>query len=129
MPSPIHALLKNRLLEPPRNEVRLLQEARALHPDLEYGDLSTGLLARIARDRGVDLPTCLLYDRIRRSPEHGPFIRELERLEPDPLSLPRLRGRVLIAPAGFYREYPEFGGDGRLVREVAADFGLETRLL
>src|SRR5262245_60659311 len=115
----VHAILRNRLLAPPQNEVRLMHHARAAYASLDFGDLTTEVLARIARERGVDFATCLLYDRIRCSSVHGAFIRDLESLEPDPGSLPSIHGKVLVVPAGFYREHPEFGGDGRLVREIA----------
>ena len=113
---------------PAVNEVRLLHEAGAACPGLRYADLSAETLACITRERGVDFATALLYDRVRRSEEHAPFIAAVEALEPDLTALPRLRGRVLVAPAAFYRQFPGYGGDGRLIREVAAEFGLATAL-
>jgi hypothetical protein len=122
-------LLKKRSPAPIGNEVRLFHEVRRAYPGLDYADLTSEALARIVRERGIDFATALLYDRIRRSSEHGPFIREMESLEPDLAALPRLSGKVLVAPAAFYREYPEFAGDGLLVREIAAEFGLEAEVL
>src|SRR5207302_7105256 len=55
---------------------------------------------------------------------HGPFIAELDAIEPDLDALPRLAGTLLVAPGAFYREHPETGADGRLVREIAAEFGM-----
>lgn len=111
------------------NEIRLLHEASTVYPELSYARLSTEVLARIIQERGVDFATALFYDRIRRSPEHGPFITEVEALEPDLRTLPRLAGKVVIAPGAYYREHPELGGDGLLLRQVAADFGLTATLL
>src|SRR3712207_5662378 len=122
-------LLQRNIPVPASNELRLLHEARTTYAGLRYADLSAELLARITRERGVDFATALLYDRIRRSLEHGAFIRDVEALAPDLDALPRLSGTVLVAPATLYREFPEFGGDGLLVRQIAADFGLDAALL
>jgi hypothetical protein len=87
------------------------------------------MLADLSKQHGVDVATTVFYEQIRRSPEHGPFIREVESIETDPRApLPRIPGKLLVAPAAFWKEYPEFGGDGRLVRRVAEQFGLESRL-
>jgi hypothetical protein len=125
----MHVFFRNRLLAPPQDEVRLLHEVRRAYPDLDFYALTREVLARIAGERGIDFATALLYDRVRRSPEHGPFIAGIERLEPDLDRLPRLSGKVLVVPAGFYQEYPELGGDGRLACRIAGEFGLESRVL
>src|SRR3954452_15462076 len=114
---------------PPVNEVRLLREAEAAYPELEYPELTAGVLARSTADRGVDFAPALLYSRIRRSREHGPFIRRIEALEPDPQQLPRLAGTLLLVPAGFYREHPETGGDGAFIRDIAGEHGLPSRVV
>src|SRR4051794_41177044 len=114
---------------PPVNEVRLLREGETANPELEYPDLTAGVLARITAERGVDFATALLYSRIRRSREHGPFIRRIDALEPDPQRLPQLPGTLLLVPAGFYREHPETGGDGAFLREIAAEHGLPSQVV
>ena len=122
-------------LVPPRhrparavNECRLLDRARAAYPELHYAALTHDVLAELSAREGVDFATALFFDRIRRSPEHGPFVRAIEAIEPDLSALPRVPGTLLVAPAAFYREYPEFGGDGLIVRQIAGEFGMETRV-
>jgi hypothetical protein len=100
-------LYQHRRFQRSVNETQLLHEGRTEYPHLTYATLSSDSLARIARDRGIDFATALFYDRIRRSPEHGPFITEVEALEPDIHTLPRLAGKILIAPSAYYREHPE----------------------
>ena len=109
--------------------MRLLHEAAEAYPGLTYAGLSPERLVRITAERGVDVATAVLYDRLRRSPEHGPFIARVEALSPQPQALPRLRGSVLVAPAAFFQEFPGSGGDGLLVRDVAGAFGLRTDVL
>ncbi|HEX2514875.1 MAG TPA: Rieske 2Fe-2S domain-containing protein, partial [Chloroflexota bacterium] len=109
--------------------MRLLHEAAEAYPGLTYAGLTPERLVRITAERGVDVATAVLYDRLRRSPEHGPFIARVEALSPQPRALPRLRGSVLVAPAAFFQEFPGSGGDGLLVRDVAGAFGLRTDVL
>jgi hypothetical protein len=67
---------------------------------------------------GLDLATMLFYRAVLESPVHGPFIHQVNRLPSKPA--PALnRPKLLIAPALFYAERPEFGGDGRLLAEIA----------
>ncbi len=111
------------------DEVMLLHEARESYPELSYADLTGEQLARLTKERGVDFATALFYDRVRRSREHGPFIRDLEAIEPDLAALPHLEGKVLVAPASFYDTFPEYGGDGLLVRQIAEQFGQRAEKL
>jgi hypothetical protein len=107
---------------------RLLSEAREAFPELDYASLTSAKLRDITLERGVDFATVLLYDRIRRSGVHAEFIEKVEAFEPGP-TLPRIGGKMLVAPAAFYREHPRFGGDGRMVRAAAEEFGLAAGLL
>jgi hypothetical protein len=112
----------------PQGDARLLGEARAAYPQLEYEDLTHDVLADLSSSRGVDFATALFYDRVCRSPKNADFIREVAAIEPDSTTLPRVSGELLVAPAAFWKEYPQYGGDGRLVRRIAATFGMETRV-
>ncbi len=75
----------------------------------------------------VDAATTRFYEELRASPVHGPFIREVESI-PTPWGA-LATGRALIAPAAFYVEYPQFGGDGQLVRRVAGRFGIDAAVI
>jgi hypothetical protein len=79
--------------------------------------------------RGCDFATALLYDRIRREPPIAEFIAAIDALRRDEGPVPSLRGKVLVAPAAFHRELPQFGGDGRAITEIARRFGLTCELL
>ncbi len=110
---------------PPVNETRLLSEAGRAFPELALPDLSAPVMAQLTADRGVDFATALLYDRVRRCPRNGAFVRAVEALEVSPAARPRCAGRLLVAPAAAYVEHPETGGDGALFCEIGAEFGLE----
>lgn len=113
----------------PVDEVRLRHEAARAFPEVDYAALTKDALARISQDRGVDFATALFYDRVRRSPEHGAFLAALEALTPDIEVLPRLSGKVLVAPGLFHDRAAETGGDGALVRRIASGFGLATGVI
>ena len=76
----------------------------------------------------VEEATRRLYEGIRSSPIHGPFIRAVD-------ASPRMPSRVVrntavvIAPAALYKEYRRSGADGRRVRETAAELGLRVETI
>lgn len=106
----------------------LLREVAGAYLHLTDQSLNHSLLRDLTRDHGVDFGTALLYDRIRRSPRHGPFICEIDSIDPD-LPPAQLSGKLLVAPAAFYREHPRFGGDGALIRQTGSLIGLQTQML
>lgn len=107
----------------------LLRQASRVYPELDYGALDRETLGDLARRHGCDLATCLLYDRVKRDPALAPFIDDIDAKRRETGPLPQMRGRLLIAPAAFFRELPSFGGRGDVVAEVAARFGLHASLL
>jgi hypothetical protein len=118
-----------RRFAPAPNELQLLRRASLAYPELQFDDLTGEILAQVNQEHGTDFATALFYDRLRRSEKHGPFIAAVDAIEPNLEQLPQLPGKLLIAPAAFYRQVPELGGDGRLIADIGAGFGLETRVL
>jgi hypothetical protein len=103
-----------------------------IYPELGFEQCTREALAAIASRHGVDFATALFYDRVRKAPQNRDLIAAIERAdEPDVASDRggRLRGRVLIAPALFYRERPDIGGDGMAVQRAARAAGLEVEVL
>jgi hypothetical protein len=95
-----------------------------------WAELTQPVLARVAAAHGLDFATALLYERLRRSEQHGPFIRHVDGLIAQPPSPPPKADVLLaVAPGAFYRELPRTGGDGRLLREQIAAFGWRTALV
>jgi hypothetical protein len=92
-------------------------------------DVSVEGVRRVAAADGIDFATALVYDRVRRSPRHAAFIERLEALPPTVPPGCRLGATVVIVPGAFYREFPNSGADGRLLREEAARFGCRTELV
>lgn len=112
---------------PAVDEVRLLAEARHLGVWPRWEDLTPERLRELSAERGLDLATAVVFDRLLASPVHGPFVRAVDAT---PLhELPRLSGKLLIVPAHFYREQPGYGGDGTIVRRVATALGLDVELI
>ncbi|OAI52182.1 hypothetical protein AYO44_16710 [Planctomycetaceae bacterium SCGC AG-212-F19] len=98
------------------------------HPCLT--DLKRPVLAQVAAERGADFATALLYDRLRRSEPHGPFIRRVDELLSQPPVEPGpINAMVAVAPGLFYRELPRSGADGWLLRQRVAAHGCRTAVL
>ncbi len=98
------------------------------YPTLE--SLKPETLRHVTRQEGIDFATALLFDRFCKSPERSGFIQKINALRrsPDSLSI-TLDAKVVIVPGALYIERPDMGGDGRIVREVAAGLGLKTDLI
>lgn len=88
----------------------LLLRAAACTEIRLFDEINAASLARIAKRMGCDFATALLYDRIRRSEEHGPFIRQVQGSRPDLAGCRSLR--VIVVPGAFHKEYPHTGADG-----------------
>lgn len=86
------------------------------------------ILADMIREHEVDAATALLYDRIRSAEPHRAFIEGVEALDAD-AALPPTAARVLLAPAAFWREYPQFGADGAAVLAVARALGMDAEMI
>jgi hypothetical protein len=108
----------------------LLDRAAEWPEFLSWKELTQPVLARLARERGIDFATALLYDRLRRSPEHGPLIRRVDELliRPPPFAA-RMDVLLALAPGAYYRELPRAGGDGRVLREQVAAYGCRTEVI
>jgi len=84
------------------------------------------LLARRAPffESDIDFATAALHEELRSG--NARFISRVESAAP---ASQVAAGRVLVVPAAFHRQFPRFGGDGRVVREVAQRAGLEVETL
>src|SRR5690348_5027632 len=109
-------------------ERRLLDRAARWTEFATLDELSADALCALADREGIDFATAVLFDRVVRSPEHGP---PLERLRSFPATADgvRLEATVAVVPGALYVEYPRSGADGRLFREEAAHFGCRTELI
>ncbi len=131
----------------PNYERDLLSRAAVAPYPRDLDDLTPAALQRIAAAEGIDFATALVFDRIVRSPRHGPFIKALESLSSGqwavgrgqtcflpphhcPLpTVPRVAPTLAIVPGGFYKELRGSGADGRVLRETAARLGFKTELV
>ncbi len=106
----------------------LLERAASWEPNLGLADLSVDSLHEITSRESIELATAVLYDRIRRSDRHGPFIRKIEAPE---AAVPNHSGKALIGiiPGAFWQQYPHTGADGRASLQIAAEAGIEAALI
>lgn len=111
-------------------ETALLQRAAECLDHATLESLTVETLRQVTKREGVDFATALLFDRFQKNPRHGKFIRQINSLRRDAAAArAAIHAKVVIVPGALYRERPDMGGDGRLVREVAASRGYETDLI
>lgn len=108
----------------------LLARASVLPEFPSLALLTADKLREIAAREGVDFATALLYDRVKRSEQHSPFIARIDQLQSGaPEGAANRDVTVAIVPAAFYKENPDSGADGRLIREEAIRRGLRCELI
>jgi hypothetical protein len=114
----------------PASEADLLARAAQWPDHAALESLTAETLRQITRREGVDFATALLFDRFQKSPERVTFIHRINALRQAVPSGPaKVYAKIVIVPGALYLERPDMGGDGRVIREVAADFGLQTDLI
>jgi hypothetical protein len=105
-------------------ETALLQRASNWPERPAFESLTPTALQEIAKRESIDFATTLLFDRFQKSSRHADFIHEIDRLRRSPAKPQGTREtKIVLIPGALYLERPDLGGDGRLVRETAINFG------
>lgn len=104
------------------------EQAPSSYPEYNFASLNSVLLAQLTRKHGVDFATALWHDRVRSAEPHRAFIEAVEALDAA-AALPPTAARLLLAPAAFWREYPQFGADGAAVLAVARGLGMDAEMI
>lgn len=105
-----------------------MARARGHSPEHDFAALTPAMLAELTREHGVDATTALWYERVRGAEPHRAFIEGVEALDVDAV-LPPTSARLLVAPAAFWREYPQFGADGAAVIAAARTLGIDAGMI
>jgi hypothetical protein len=96
---------------------------------------SSDELQAISEREGIDAATTKLYQALLDSPQHRRFIQRIEELSRGqdlafpPPTPPSADTKLVIVPGAFYRENPNSGADGHVVREEAERLGWKTDLI
>ena len=81
-------------------------------------------LHQAASERGLDFATAVLYHALRQSPRHGPLMARLE--QATPAAPASFAADIVIVPGAFYKEKPETGADGQIIKDIADRWQLPT---
>lgn len=112
------------------DERELLHEAARWKECRSLTELTQPRLADIAAEKGLDFATALLYQRLRASERHGPFIHRIDELLSQPRSdMNKMDVLVAVAPGAFHRELPKTGADGWLLRQRVTAHGCRTAVI
>ncbi len=104
------------------DEVSLFEEIKR-YKDIE---LTEDFLQKINAENGLDQATAILYEYL--SKKHHAFISAIDSQQPRVSSLIKPL-KLIIVPGMFYKEYPEMGGDGLFIKEIAKKFGIKCELV
>ncbi len=108
---------------------RALLERAARWPAGGWRELTAARLRQVAEREGLDFATALLYDRLRRSPEHGPFMRRVQSAPAEAPTPGDGPATLVLVPGACYAEYPHTGADGRRLRAVAERWGWRVEVI
>ncbi len=107
-------------------ESQLLQrQLRLWGHHASWQSLTVPVLREIAQCQGMDFATALIYDRIARSSEHGPFMDRVVAQEDTAL----IDKSVLlgIVPGAFHTHHQGTGADGQRLLNIAAALGYDAQ--
>ncbi len=113
---------------PMLDEVALLARARQTVADRGGSVPDGATLRQLTQTEGVEFATACYFQAILAAPEHGAFVAAVDAQPPVPIAA-RSRLHLLLVPALYYKELPEYGGDGRAVAEIARACGLEVTVV
>jgi hypothetical protein len=122
-------LLQSELLERGVDEFSIIENGKKQWPGIRFESLDHERLKQHVVEKGITNTSSILYNKILWESESSPFIQRMDLIEPDLSQLPKISGKLFIAPSGFYKELPEYAGDGGLIREIAARFGLPSEMI
>lgn len=112
----------------PRDDVKLAAEVMPWVESLQGAMPDTAGLRELTAQQGTDFATAAFYHAIRAMPRHRRFIDRVDRQAVTAVQAQRTI-RLLVVPAFFYREYPEVGGDGQHIIDVARACGMAAELV
>ncbi len=110
---------------PMLDEVGLLARAAEIAPGYEGSIPHRDTLQALTKEQGIDLASAVFYQSILAAPTHGAFVRAVDAESTQPLPTPS-RYHLLIVPALYYQELPQYGGDGQAIAIIAQACGLRV---
>jgi hypothetical protein len=113
-----------------KRESDLLARAKQWPFHNDWGELNADTLQGIVQQEGIDFATSLLYVRLRRSPNHGPIIQDVERRATRSNGEKQETGvKVLIVPGGCHEENSDSRECLRLVHQEVTRLGFEAEIV
>ena len=112
----------------PQDDVRLAAEVMPYVDSLQGTMPDMADLQAVTAEKSTDYAAAAFYHAIRAVPQHRHFIDQVDQQEIAPL-LPQSGIKMFVIPAFFYREYPEVGGDGQHIIDVARACGIDAQLV
>ena len=111
------------------DETELHLRAKSILPGISLKQVTHELLLELREQVGMELTTAFLYDSVLNRSSEQRFYKNFFSYSPETGKFAKIKGKVFIVPAGFYRELPEYAGDGSVVVSAAKKFGLESQVI
>jgi len=115
--------------EPSLKEHALLDRVMQCSGATSGSELSGPQWADIASQHGLDFATAAMFCQVATQPECFEVLTRLTELMAGNAAQRPICATLVVVPGAFYREIAKSGGDGRKIREQAAQLGCETALI
>jgi hypothetical protein len=120
--------VRARLFEGPLvDEVQLANDARKILNRYQQYPLTANQLQQLAVQQSADLAARVFYESLLVS-KHGDFFNTLNNHAADCVEH-TANIKLWIVPGMFYREHPDMGGGGLMIRQVAEKFGFQVDII
>jgi hypothetical protein len=116
-------------LSAPQDDVGFLANLKKSHAEEIRKIPSRERLIEITRSEGIDIATGIFYLSLFEDPMNAVWIKKMEAQPVAAATVNEKRGKVFVIPAMFYKEFPEVGGHGPHITEIARQCGFDAELL
>lgn len=109
------------------NEIQLVADAKKLLKNFTSMPPNAEDILKLSQQHSTDIAARTFYEGLLQS-KHRLFIQKLQNYKKQSINQ-TTDIKILLIPGMFYKEHPETGADGSLVREIAEQSGFKVELI
>lgn len=112
---------------PIQDEIELAHQSEQLLKNLSSPPTKAEIL-QLTKTHSSDIATRCFFDGVRQSKKYGRTIQKIDSQSITPDKVTK-KLRLYIVPGMFYKEHPELGTSGDLVKKIAQKFDIDVKII